>query len=153
MARAFPLFVLTVTLALAATGCRSAVHTDYAAFVQEPRPTAAPESQTITVVGQVDHPGPQPHHGPATTVLDVVSRAAPTARADVRRIQVLRLSPDTDHRRRLTVDLDALTRRADNTLDVVLAPGDLVVVPPTPLANVGLTLAQPFAPLTATTPP
>ncbi|MEM8738968.1 MAG: polysaccharide biosynthesis/export family protein [Planctomycetota bacterium] len=227
MTRCFSWLCLMVCLAAAIPGCRHARHTDYAAFVREPRPTVAgldyrlgvpdrlavtvasstethetqhtlgptgrllvpgfrpvlapgltcqdladrlkdaalePDtaqhvtvrvtefaSQDIFVFGQVRTPGPQPYHG-ANSVLDAVAHAAPNPRALTTHIQVLRPSPHGDLRRRLTVDLDAIIRDGDTTLDVVLDPGDVVFVPATPLGTLGLAWEQLFPPTPADRP-
>ncbi|MEM7625891.1 MAG: polysaccharide biosynthesis/export family protein [Planctomycetota bacterium] len=100
-------------------------------------------SQKIFVFGQVQRDGAQPYHG-ANTVLDAVSAAQPNGRADTAHIQVLRPSADGEFRRRMTVDFDALVQRGDSTLDVVLAGGDVVFVPPTALGSMGLAWDQLF---------
>jgi len=100
-------------------------------------------SQKVFVFGQVDSAGSQPYHG-TNSVLDVVAAAKPNLRADVKHIQILRPSPDGEFRRKLTVDLDAMVRGGDTTLDVVLAGGDVVFVPPTTLGSIGLTFQQLF---------
>jgi len=102
-------------------------------------------SQKVFVFGQVDESGAQPYHG-ANSVLEAVARAQPNVRADVKHIQVLRPSPDGEFRRRLTVDLDVMVRGGDTTLDVILAEGDVIFVPPTALGSVGLAWEQLFAP-------
>lgn len=212
---------------LGAMGCQPAQHTDFAAFVQEPRPTVVGQdyhlgvpdevvvtvmsdrgveeitqtlgpdgklrlkgfgivqaagrtsaqitdelnniaqttegitslavrvetfaSQKVFVFGQVEASGSQAYHG-TNSVLEVVAAAKPNLRADVRNIQVLRPSPDGEFRRKLTVDLDAMVRVGDTTLDVVLAEGDVVFVPPTALGSIGLTFQQLFGPAPKSTP-
>ncbi|MEM6855292.1 MAG: polysaccharide biosynthesis/export family protein [Planctomycetota bacterium] len=213
------LFAIAAATLLAATGCQPTQHTDFAAFVQEPRPTVVGQdyrvgvpdelvvtvmsdrgveeinqtlgpdgklrlkgfgivqaagqttaqitdqlneiaqttpnitslavrvetfaSQKVFVFGQVEAAGGQAYHG-TNSVLEVVAAAKPNARADVRNVQVLRPSPDGEFRRKLTVDLDAMVRGGDTTLDVVLAEGDIVFVPPTALGSIGLTFQQLF---------
>lgn len=100
-------------------------------------------SQKIFVFGQVESTGGQAYHG-TNSVLEVVAAAKPNLRADVRHVQVLRPSPDGEFRRKMTVDLDAMVRGGDTTLDVVLAEGDIVFVPPTALGSIGLTFQQLF---------
>lgn len=100
-------------------------------------------SQKIFVFGQVAREGSQPYHG-ANTVLDAVAAAQLNARADPRHVQVLRPSADGEFRRRLTVDFEALVQNGDSTLNVVLADGDVVFVPPTGLGSIGLAMDQLF---------
>lgn len=101
-------------------------------------------SQKVFVFGQVHHTGGQPYNG-ANTVLQVLAEAQPNVRADIRHVQVLRPSPDGQFRRRMTVDVDAMVRMGDTTLDVVLDEGDVVFVPPTTLGSLGLAWAQLFS--------
>ncbi len=100
-------------------------------------------SQKVFVFGQVEVSGGQPYHG-TNRVLETVAAAKPNLRADIKQVQVLRPSPDGEFRRKLTVDLDAMVRGGDTTLDVVLAEGDVVFVPPTALGSVGLAFQQLF---------
>ncbi|MEM6458793.1 MAG: hypothetical protein AAF710_05310 [Planctomycetota bacterium] len=105
-------------------------------------------SQCVYVFGQVQRPGAQPYRG-TNRLLDTLAYAEPTVRADTRRVQVLRPSPDGETRRRLTVDLDAIVQRGDSTLNVTLAAGDVVYLPPTPLGGAGLAWAKLFGPAEA----
>jgi protein involved in polysaccharide export with SLBB domain len=100
-------------------------------------------ARQVFVFGQVERPGPQAYHG-ANSVLDTLSHARLSPRADPRRVEVLRPSADGELRRKLTVDLEAMVRGGDTTLDVVLAEGDVVFVPATGLGRVGLALEQVF---------
>ena len=100
-------------------------------------------SRKVYVFGQVQVSGEQSFNG-ANTVLDVVAKAQPNVRADVKHIHILRPSADGEVRRRLTVDIDAMVRGGDTTLDVVLAEGDIVFVPPTGIGSWGLAWAQLF---------
>ncbi|MEM1107459.1 MAG: polysaccharide biosynthesis/export family protein [Planctomycetota bacterium] len=108
-------------------------------------------SQKVFAFGQLDLPGEQSYHG-ANSVLEVVAAAKPNIRADLRNVQLLRPSPDGEFRRRLTVDLDAMVRDGDSVMNVVLAAGDIVYVPPTQLGAVGLTLQQLFGSTSARMP-
>lgn len=221
MSRRIPQLVLGLAcVLLSAAGCQHAVHTDYAAFVREPRPTVVgrdyavgvPDELVVTrlswdgveetvhtvgpdgtiwladfgavaaadrtceaiaqelndraedldavqgvsvrvktfagrkvfVFGQVEADGPQAFHG-ANTVLESIANARPNVRADVKHVQVLRPSADGEFRRQLTVDVDAMVRGGDTTLDVVLAEGDVVFVPPTALGSLGLAWEQVFS--------
>lgn len=100
-------------------------------------------SQKVFAFGQVRATGGQAYDG-TTTVLDVVAAAQPNVRADTRHVQVLRPSPDGSLRRRMTVDLDAMVRGGDTTLNVVLDPDDVVYVPATALGTIGLAFEQVF---------
>lgn len=100
-------------------------------------------SRKVFAFGQVQRPGSQAWHG-ANSVLDVLTEARPSHRADLKHVQVLRPSPDGEFRRKLTVDVDAMIQSGDTTLDVVLAEGDVIFVPATALGSWGVALDQVF---------
>ena len=104
----------------------------------------------LFVFGQVERPGAMAYTA-TDRLLETVAAAAPTVRADVERVLVLRPSADGSLRRRLTVDLRAMIERGDTTLNVLLEEGDVVYVPPTRLGSAGLAWAQLFGDGTAGT--
>ncbi|MEO0588600.1 MAG: polysaccharide biosynthesis/export family protein [Planctomycetota bacterium] len=103
-------------------------------------------SKKIFIFGEVATPGPYPYFG-ANTVLETMSRAQPTRLADPEKIQILRPSPDGEVRKRMTIDLNRMVREGDTTLDAVLEEGDILYVPPNPLASVGLAFQQLLLPI------
>lgn len=103
-------------------------------------------SKKIFVFGEVSRPGPHPYHG-ANRVLDTLAVAQPTRIADPSRIAILRPNADGELIKRMTIDLDAMVKRGDTSLDAVLEEGDIVWVPPTPLARVGLVIQQMLLPI------
>ena len=103
-------------------------------------------SKKIFVFGHVQIPGAYPYTG-TNTVLRTLATAQPTRLADPTKIQVLRPDPDGDVRRLMTVNLDRMVQEGDTTLDAMLEEGDILFVPPTPLAAVGLGLQQLLLPL------
>ena len=108
-------------------------------------------SKKVFVFGEVGIPGPYPYTG-ANTVLGTLSRAQPSRLADPSRIHVLRPSPDGELVHRMTVDLDMMVRTGDTMLDAPLEEGDIIFVPPSGLASVGLalqTLLLPIQPATS----
>lgn len=109
-------------------------------------------SKKIFVFGEVTAPGKYAYFG-ANTVLGTMAMAQPTRLADPSKVQVLRPSPDGQLRKRMTIDLNEMVKKGDTTLDAVLEEGDILYVPPNPLAAVGLALQQvllPLQPLSAT---
>ncbi|MEM6393080.1 MAG: polysaccharide biosynthesis/export family protein [Planctomycetota bacterium] len=104
-------------------------------------------SKKIFVFGQVSTPGAYAYTG-TNTVLRTLASAQPNTLADTTKIQVLRPSADGDVRRLMTVDLDLMVQYGDTTLDAVLEEGDILFVPPTPLAAAGLGLRQLLLPIT-----
>lgn len=103
-------------------------------------------SKQIFVFGEVGSPGPYPYHG-RNTVLEMMAYAQPTRLADPSRVQILRPSADGEVRRRMTINLDEMVKRGDTSLDAVLEEGDIIYVPPNPLAAVGLGFQQLLLPL------
>ncbi len=104
-------------------------------------------SKKIYVFGEVGGPGPYSYNG-ANTVLRTLAQAQPTRLADPKTIHVLRPSPDGEMRRKMTIDLNKMVKEGDTTLDAVLEEGDIIYVPPNPLAAVGLALQQVLLPIT-----
>ncbi|MEM9253469.1 MAG: polysaccharide biosynthesis/export family protein [Planctomycetota bacterium] len=103
-------------------------------------------SKKIFIFGEVAAPGPYPYFG-ANTVLETMSRAQPTRLADPEKIQILRPSPDGAVRKRMTIDLNKMVKEGDTTLDAVLEEGDILYIPPNPLAKVGLAFQQLLLPI------
>lgn len=103
-------------------------------------------SQKIFVFGEVFAPGPYPYDG-ANTVLETLAAAQPSRLADPSRIAILRPSPDGELRKRMTIDLDKMVKEGDTALDAVLENGDIIYVPPNPLAAMGLALQQLLLPI------
>lgn len=102
-------------------------------------------SQKFYVFGQVTAIGPQPYTG-RDTILDALAKAQPTYLAWSSQIRVVRPSAEKDRIHEIIVDLDKMTQSGDLRLNVLLQDGDVVWVPPTPLAAVGLGAQQVFFP-------
>lgn len=103
-------------------------------------------SKKIFVFGEVGAPGPYAYNG-ANTVLSTLAHAQPTRLADPTRVAILRPNEDGEMIRRMTVNLDDMVKRGDTSLDAVLEEGDIVWVPPNPLAKVGLAIGQILLPI------
>lgn len=103
-------------------------------------------SQKVFVFGEVAAPGPYSYNG-GNTVMSTLSRAQPTRLSDPSKITVLRPNSDGDLRKRMTIDMDKMVKEGDTTLDVVLEEGDVIYVPPNPLAAVGLAFQQLLLPI------
>ncbi|GAB4192871.1 MAG: polysaccharide biosynthesis/export family protein [Phycisphaeraceae bacterium] len=109
-------------------------------------------SKKIFVFGEVSRPGPYAYNG-ANTVLDTMAKAQPTRLADPSKIVVLRPNADGELIRKMTVDLDKMVKEGDTLLNAVMEEGDIIYVPPTPLASVALGFQQlllPFQPIAST---
>lgn len=98
-------------------------------------------SRRVFVFGQVHDPGAQAWDG-NNRLSSALAAAQPGHRADLSRVLVLRPGPDGDPQRRLVVATRRLLDTGDNTLDVALAPDDIVFVPATGLGRVGLAVDQ-----------
>lgn len=103
-------------------------------------------SQKVFVFGEVSAPGPYPYTG-ANTVLSLMSAAQPSRLANTSDIRILRPTDEGKLAHRLTVDLDNMVKDGDTTLNAVLEEGDIVYVPPTGFAAVGLALQQLLLPI------
>jgi polysaccharide export outer membrane protein len=103
-------------------------------------------SKKIFVFGEVGRAGPYPYDG-TNRILTTLSQAQPTRLADPSRVAILRPNENGDLIRRMTVNLDEMVKRGDTALDAVLEEGDIIWVPPNPLARVGLALQQVLLPL------
>lgn len=103
-------------------------------------------SKKIFVFGQVGAPGRYSYNG-TNTILDLMAKAGPTAMADANRIQILRPNEDGELIRRMTVSINDMVKNGDISLNARLIEGDIVYVPPTPLAAVGLGLQQLLIPI------
>jgi polysaccharide export outer membrane protein len=104
-------------------------------------------SQFYYVFGQVERPGPKLFSG-RDSLLTVLAEARPNFLAWRSQIRVVRPSPDEDGRKIIIVDLDHMVRSGDVTQDILLQPGDIVEVPPTPLAWLGLRVRELLYPVT-----
>ncbi len=109
-------------------------------------------SKKIFVFGEVGRPGPYNYDG-ANTILETLAQAQPTRLADPTKIQMLRPNADGEMIRRMTVDLNKMVKEGDTLLNAVMEEGDIIFVPPTPLASVALGFQQlllPFQPIAQT---
>ncbi len=107
------------------------------------------ESKKYYVFGEVNSPGPRPYTG-KDSLIDALSAAAPTFIAWRSQVRVIRPDPDPDRAVRIRVDLDYMVRSGDLRMNVLLEPGDIVYVPPTPLGWVGKRVQEilyPFMPV------
>lgn len=93
-------------------------------------------SKKYYVFGEVSREGPFAYTG-KDSVIDALSAAGPTFIAWRAQVQVIRPSPDPEQQVRLCVDLDKMVQGGDLRMNVLLEPGDVVYVPPTPLGWVG----------------
>lgn len=93
-------------------------------------------SQSYFVFGEVSHPGPKRFTG-RDSLLKALAEAVPTFLAWRSQIRVVRPGPTGDESSVIVVDLNRMIRTGQADQDILLQPGDIIEVPPTPLAWVG----------------
>lgn len=102
---------------------------------------AAYKSQFYYVFGEVNGAGPYPYTG-RDTLLMALAQARPTFLAWRSQVRVTRPAPDGEEAKTIVVDLGHMVRSGDLSQNILLQEGDIVVVPPTPLAWVGLRVRE-----------
>ncbi len=131
-------------------------------------------SQKYYVMGQVFSSGPRIWTG-GDTLLDALALSIPNNLAWEERIMVIRSTPpdrggfrvlktkldyrnsgihppsDDKPRYLMRVNLMAMIKHGDMSKNVLLKPGDIVYVPPTPLARIGLAIGELIYPITQLT--
>lgn len=103
-------------------------------------------SKNIFVFGEVGNVGAYPYTG-RDTLLSVLAQAQPTFLGWTTQVKVIHPSPDKGERHEVVIDVDDLMKRGDMHKNVLLQEGDIVYVPPTPLAWVGLRLREVLFPV------
>lgn len=103
-------------------------------------------SKRIYVFGQVARGGTFPYTG-RDTVLSVLSEAQPTFLAAKEMIKLIRPSHDGKKRHVITVDANKLMAEGDTSLNMILEEGDVIFVPPTVLAWIGLRVQEVLFPV------
>ncbi len=96
----------------------------------------AHRSQFFYVFGEVANPGPRLFTG-RDTLLRALAEAQPTYLAWRAQVRVTRPAAKAGAARTMIVDLDHILATGDASQDVLLEAGDVIEVPPTPLAWVG----------------
>ncbi len=97
------------------------------------------------VLGQVGGPGPMPYTG-HDTLLHVLARNQPNRIAWKSRVKVIRPSPIEGERFEIRVDVDTMMKTGDTRANILLQPGDVVYVPPTPFGWIALRIQDLFVP-------
>ena len=109
-------------------------------------------SKRIYVFGQVQGPGGMRYTG-RDTILSVLAKAQPTFMAWKSQVKVIHPSHEEARRSVMTVDVDRILKEGRLDQNVLLQEGDIIYVPPTPLAWIGLRLREvlfPFGPVLQT---
>jgi protein involved in polysaccharide export with SLBB domain len=104
-------------------------------------------SHVYYVLGQVARPGPRIYTG-RDNLLTSLAEAQPNIMAWEERVQVIRPAAKEDEEARIfEVNYKKITEHGDATKDVLLQDGDIVYVPPTVLASVGMFLEELITPI------
>ena len=104
-------------------------------------------SHSYYVLGQVMRPGPRDYTG-RDSVLTALTVSQPNTLAWEQRVRVIRPSSnEEDPPRIFLVNYGKMIARGDTSKDVLLQEGDIVYVPPTPLARVGMFFEQLITPV------
>lgn len=105
------------------------------------------KSKMYYVLGQVSIPGSKVFSG-RDTVLTAISDAQPNPMAWLERIQVIRPSADENVKPKIfEVNFDRMSAHGDATKNMLLQEGDIIYVPPTVLAWVGLKIEEIIRPV------
>ena len=110
---------------------------------------AGHQSKKVYVFGQVSGGGALPFTG-RDTVLDVLAQATPTFLAWGSQVKVIRPNASPDERHEVVLDIDKMMQTGDLQSNFLLKEGDIIYVPPTPLAWFGLRVREllwPFQPM------
>ncbi|MBN1359461.1 MAG: polysaccharide biosynthesis/export family protein [Sedimentisphaerales bacterium] len=104
-------------------------------------------SQVYYVVGQVMRPGPRTYTG-RDSVLTAVALAQPNPLAWEERVRVIRPSAHEEEPPRIfLVNYQRMISRGDTSKDVLLQEGDIIYVPPTILAAIGMVVEEFITPV------
>jgi len=103
-------------------------------------------SKFVYVFGQVTRPGPKPYTG-RDSALRVLADAGFNQDAWPERVVVVRPHEDPGIKQKITIDVAGMYERGDMSQNVLLEDGDLLYVPPTPLAQLNVTFAKLLAPI------
>ena len=105
------------------------------------------QSKFYYMVGMVQYPGAKIFTGRETT-LSAIAKAVPTSLAWKDYIQVIRPSTDpTQPSKVFALNYRKMSEQGDMTKNVLLQEGDVIYVPPTILASIGLTIQEIVGPI------
>ncbi len=104
-------------------------------------------SKFFYVIGQVDRPGAQPYTG-RDTLVAAIARAVPNNLAWKEKIQVIRPAKDPSERSMVFgLDFKKMAEQGRMDQNILLEDGDVIYVPPTILASIGLTVGEIVSPV------
>ena len=99
------------------------------------------------VLGEVVRRGAHPFTG-HDTLMHALVAAGPNEIAWREKVKVIRPSPLENERRVLEIDVNKMVKDGDTRLNILLEPGDIVQVPPTPLGWLGKKIRELLYPAT-----
>jgi polysaccharide export outer membrane protein len=94
-------------------------------------------SKKLFVFGEASSTGAIPFTG-RDTVLDVLAQCRMSRYAWGARVKIIRPGPSDKERHEIVVDVDHMMQTGDTRGNVLLQEGDIIYVPPTPLAWAGM---------------
>jgi polysaccharide export outer membrane protein len=105
------------------------------------------KSKMYYVLGQVYFRGSQESTG-RDTVLTALAKARPTSLAWIERVQVIRPSADKGVKPKIfELNYDKMIAHGDTSKNVLLQDGDIIYVPPTVLAAIGMKVEELISPI------
>jgi protein involved in polysaccharide export with SLBB domain len=107
------------------------------------------KSKVVYVFGQVDEPGIKPFTG-RDTLLDMLGQARLNDNAWPQKIVIVRPNEDPNIKQKVTVDVKLMWQTGDVKDNFMLEEGDVIYVPPSPLAQANTTFSRLLSPLTGT---
>ena len=103
-------------------------------------------SKKYYVFGQVQSPGVKPYTG-RDTVIKVLAEAGLNEDAWPQKVVLVRPSEDVNVRQKVTIDLKSMSTEGKTDQNYLLEEGDLVYVPPSPLAEFRIKMERILAPI------
>ena len=107
------------------------------------------KSKVVYVFGQVDDPGIKPFTG-RDTLLDMLGQARLNDNAWPQKIVIVRPNEDPNVHQKVTVDVKIMWQTGDMKDNFMLEEGDVIYVPPSPLAQANTTFTRLLSPLRGT---
>jgi polysaccharide biosynthesis/export protein len=106
-------------------------------------------SKFIYVFGQVNSPGMKPYTG-SDSLLKILADSGFNDRSWPEKVVVVRPAENADDRQRVTVNVAQMYETGNTDHNVLLQEGDVVFVPPNPMAKFNMTFEQILVPLKPT---
>ena len=104
------------------------------------------QSKKYYVFGQVDRPGVKPYTG-RDTVIKVLAEAALNDDSWPQKVVLIRPSDDPNVKQKVTIDLKQMYKEGKANQNFLLEEGDLVYIPPSPLAEFRIQFTKLLTPI------